>query len=1109
MNTNIKSLIDRINTGCIALLLGQNYLLPNSKGHNPLLGLIAKKYPVNANNGFNILFDFDNPTEQDNLLKYIREQKNWLLVPDGMTEVFDMPWKSIFTSSIDDKLSSLLETEEREVIEVYNNNSSDYDRYKRKLELNYLFGSASGLDGSKPPFKVIDKKRKVDSAIEKLKVKIPEIITIKGVLIIDGIAENDWLSFENLDTVIQKTGDKQVYLFNVNNSIYENDYIKEWERQGKVVCYKESFVEIFYSIKKELNYDNVIDRLDDGEKIIKIGNRFIGIPKAHYNAITQVASLIHEQLFDTFSNATKIDFENFISGTQSTPKWFGYKKELAFPRTAYSELKTKIKNKIDNNDRNKPLIVSGQTCSGKTILLGQLAYDYYQQGVPVLFIDRTRRIDNNRITTFCQWIEGRGAEFVLIIWDGNQTKREYNALLRYLNTLGRKVIIVGSCYTTQDSTSSNKQDEVNLEIKLNENEKSALTNLLSKYYGATNHRIDSIVKNNSEKNFLTLLWRYLVDTKTTVKEGLSRERGYAIEKANNFFTEKTPNNPTTLGILLEELRSSFSTDTDSPENTDDTNGTQNSSEYFINVIMVPSQFGFFIPYDILIRMLDLYSLNELKHILAQETNIIVWEENQIGETFLRSRNQLEAQIILETLEKRKQLSIIIDLIKCVADSRESEVEFAVLLLQRIGPSYKGESISFFDNNSKESAYYEIADNIQSQHPRMVLQKASYLREAAKLSEDAALSERRLNEAEDCLRTTLEQVNRVDRIRPILQTELSVILCTKIRNKGVADFDDIEYQNALDAITIAFNSVVDIDYPLSTLAWFLSSVYAKLNDSLKEDVCYKALTLFNKAENMDLSEESSNSIDESKYTIFKLLDKDADGIIQKLIEKKSPKGYFIKAKYMVKDARFKPIDTDELDRKSLQMWSSVYEYLFKHDAIITTDTECSVLYFKSWWATKTRHSFLFKENKCLNFNENDWQKCKRLLDLILKSEENSYPVFKYLYAICLFHLGEEFSFKEIGRTAEYSQIGNARVKPWYYATDFGYSQPKIYQGRVETIDADRNSFNSRIYIQGLDKSVEFKTADFERESIPLTIGGSVECNIAFSFTRLIIKPKKNG
>src|SRR5690606_8220151 len=106
------------------------------------------------------------------------------------------------------------------------------------------------------------------------------------------------------------------------------------------------------------------------------------------------------------------NFRRFLSSTNVLPDWDGYSQGFAFERDFYKKLKSTVVNIYTTRDvAEKPIILFGQTSSGKTVSLGFLTYELRKEyKYPVLFIPkRYQRIDDMAIDIFCRWAEDNKA----------------------------------------------------------------------------------------------------------------------------------------------------------------------------------------------------------------------------------------------------------------------------------------------------------------------------------------------------------------------------------------------------------------------------------------------------------------------------------------------------------------------------------------------------------------------------------------------------------------------------------------------------------------------------------------------------------------------------
>ncbi|MFF1595349.1 hypothetical protein ACFVY0_46100 [Streptomyces sp. NPDC058286] len=55
------------------------------------------------------------------------------------------------------------------------------------------------------------------------------------------------------------------------------------------------------------------------------------------------------------------------------------------------------------------------------------------------------------IDSFCEWAAKVSIPTTLLVWDGMLDPDEYFRLAKYLDSRGRRAVLVGSCYRTDDT----------------------------------------------------------------------------------------------------------------------------------------------------------------------------------------------------------------------------------------------------------------------------------------------------------------------------------------------------------------------------------------------------------------------------------------------------------------------------------------------------------------------------------------------------------------------------------------------------------------------------------------------------------------------------------
>ena len=165
----------------------------------------------------------------------------------------------------------------------------------------------------------------------------------------------------------------------------------------------------------------------------------------------------------------------------------------------------------------------GQSGTGKTIALARLAHETRKGckapgNIHRSVLQASAPYSSRHVDAFCEWAENRGAESVLIVWDGMCDVAEYYDLLRYLESRGRKaVVLVGSTYRLK----AGNKCCIEAPALLSEAEAKGLAGSLA----ASIRELASLARDGivrREANFLVALYRLLPSTRAALRSGLSR-----------------------------------------------------------------------------------------------------------------------------------------------------------------------------------------------------------------------------------------------------------------------------------------------------------------------------------------------------------------------------------------------------------------------------------------------------------------------------------------------------------------------------------------------------------------------------------------------------------
>ena len=180
-------------------------------------------------------------------------------------------------------------------------------------------------------------------------------------------------------------------------------------------------------------------------------------------------------------------FYQFLKRSPHTPQWYGYAKRNSFavPREFEDELYEKVHDGLEKNSET-PVVLVGQTSSGKSVALAALAFRLFQERkYPVLFV-------NNPDVTFAKHSaaalaldnilkeirDNGGRAIVILDWSVYNLQRSdtIGRIAYQFNNRGQNVLFVASAMTAVAETT--RYVTVSAPIDLTASEKNRFKDLL-------------------------------------------------------------------------------------------------------------------------------------------------------------------------------------------------------------------------------------------------------------------------------------------------------------------------------------------------------------------------------------------------------------------------------------------------------------------------------------------------------------------------------------------------------------------------------------------------------------------------------------------------------
>lgn len=1118
--TQKVDLYDRLNRGPAFLFLGQQYLSLET-GIDPFLSEIVRKYGTGSEEAtaYSQLLGNEASKSVESSLAWMQDRCKRFSAPLWLENVANFAWSGVYTSAIDVIWQEAFKTSWREMEPIFTEENNPLDaRSRSNLHCTYLFGSVdqSSLD-QRPPLTRREMTRRRQTAISLIR-RLPTLITPLGSLLIEGYSFNeDWLPLDDLLVVIDEMQVGQVHLFHANDDFKHSPDIQYLVDAGKITLYEDSLAIFLKRGEDFLEFGNHSD-IDLEGHLVGIGGKTKAVPISLWNQINRSAIVVEQAAgvdpAPISPEKRYMEFRSFLARSGTKPIWTAYSRNFAFRRDFEEDLFNLTKSKLaETRLTSEPIILHGQSGIGKTVALGSLAYRIKSEAeYPVLFIERRPiRPNNHDLDAFIEWAENQGANNTLVIWDGMMDFAQYLDTVEYLVSRGRKVVLIGTSYRQRANTRTGNLSPLFVEAlsKLNTDEvdrfESFLRNLVPNIGG-----IKSIVERYGA-NFFAALYRILPTIQRQLSNAINLEATYSEEKITQYAknmvkdpTETIYKSPLAYALFQAGFISNMGFSEDKNEIASE-NLTQ--IEKLTGLVMVPGQFGMYVPIELLMRSIGYNIPLDIVDVLSK-VDIFSWSSDSIGNITIGPRLPLEAELIARNRlgGAKYEIEFVAELI-CHLVPNETEVQFTIDLIRHIDGDnrYSRYLLSIAD------ALTDLREKRSILNPRLMLQESNLLRESIKKPEDLDSSvslDSILDRAEDVISQALGLVDE-NNLNPDLRSQLLVELASTLGSRA-RNLYGPDPKNA-ERLYLALKSWLfdarvtrrDNFYPIDVLYWTTQDLIRSDNVSLSTqfDARAELLNIFEMAE-LEESFTSLPRFQERKQQLGRLIgnDKMSDEAFAKLEEQGSTAGYILKAMQMVGEL---PRDRKLIQQEIAQVTRAV-NFLNDHHSKLTHDGKAMQLLFRYWWLSKVHKPIFWGERQSVPFTNDDWKKCQELLTDILRGDEvYRAPIFRYLLGITLFHLNSfeesERIFYELERDA--AMRGRRRILRSYLASTSD-GEPRKFSGTVDSIKTGEN--RGEIYVPEIRQRISFIPSDFRRPDI--SKGSALnDFHIAFNFIGFIADP----
>ncbi|MFC5745889.1 hypothetical protein [Actinomadura rugatobispora] len=1014
--------------------------------------------------------------------------------PQWLADAADYPWNGVFTSRIDSGLYGLFQRDWRRVDPTGQPQLGRHPRSATSLQLRHLFGGLGLPEEERPPTDAVAEVESRARAAEILNALADTIITPRGVLIIDGYRADDWLRPQELFTFATRLQAGQAHLFSATDELLGNPFIRAAQERGVLITHCESFNAVLSALEDSGRFQRLdAGRNARGGRFIPVGDTFAEVDIDTWNRVVVAARPVNTELLEPFTSASSAmryeRFRHFLGSGEGQPQWKAVASGYNLTRDFESKLLHRVQSALDELGLPEPLIVAGQTATGKTIALCALALEVARSGEAAVLHRSVRgeRPTLAAIEAFASWADQSHGLPTLLVWDGMVDVDEYYLLQRQLSSRGQRVLIVGSSYLPPPA--HKRRSIIRVEPTLNPEEFRRMTQWLSDF----DIPIPGNLMEGLDSSFLALLYRLLPETERGLRLGLVQEaRAAEIELEKLSMTASNNSEArltavaralTEAGFNINDLRPS---DRPNAELINLPLEERSAAEQITSMILAVGRRGLRIPLELALRVLGKDGAGKLID-LVKRFDIFRWTEDDTGDQFLGSRTPLEAELLArEDLSIRTEVEVAVQLITNLRPLFDrwggGEVQFIADLMEKIGP--QSDDHRYAPHYLElATAFGELRHSRGQTHPRLSLLEANLTREYvmwAQQNSVLASAERLqlMRDVQRMLEDTLEDADASPQSRLNLLVELASAEGAQIFELTNFDEDATASQvlALMTDVTRAALRARALDpenvYPVDVIAWTTRNAVRSgmLQGHDRLDLLANAQASLASLDPGSLSPSQQAKYDLRNVEIAELLEDPAMETkhLVALSNNNDPVAYYFLA---LLGARA------EGDGPKVAV-----QVLLQAPPEVRSDWRCSRLLLDLFWESKTGKRFLRGEREIVALTEHDWHECLTIADAI--PDAGGYDRYRrdFLRGLSLFHRGQYQSSKAVFRQLDdESRDLSSRVISKYLASNSD-GTAALYTGRVisATPDGRRGvAWVNELHIEVPFIPIRFSVSDYRK------------------------------
>jgi hypothetical protein len=985
--------------------------------------------------------------------------------PEWLANVADYPWNGVFTSRIDSNLYELFQRAWRRVDPTAQPQLGRHPRSATSLQIRHLFGGLGLPADERPPDDVIAEAESRARAAEMLNALADTIITPRGVMVIDGYRTDDWLRPRELFAFATRLQAGQAHLFSATGALVNDPFIRAARERGVLVTHPQTFGTVLSGLEDAGRFQRTdAGRAARGRRFIPVGDTFAEMDIDTWNGVVGAARPVNTELLEPFTSASSAmryeRFRNFLGSGEGQPQWKAVASGYNLTRDFESKLLHRVESTLEELGLPEPLIVAGQTATGKTIALCALALAVARSGRAAVLHRSVRgeRPTLADIEAFASWADRSHALPTLLVWDGMVDVDEYYLLQRQLSSRGQRVLIVGSSYLPPRGQT--RRSIIRVEPTLSSDEFRRMTRWLSSFgVPIPNNLVEGL-----DSSFLALLYRLLPETELGLRRGLVQEAraaeiglqklSQATSRTGDARLKAVAQALVDAGFNINELRP---TDHPNAELINLAFDDRSAAEQITSMILAAGRRGLRVPLELALRVLGKDGASLLID-MVKRFDIFRWTEDDGGDQFLGTRTPLEAELLArEDLTVRTEVEVAVQLITNLRPvfSRwgGGEVQFIADLMEKIGPQSDDHRYAS-DYLQLATAFGELRRSRTQTHPRLALLEANLTREYVMWAQrnNVLSSAERLQlmrEVQRMLEDTLEDADASPQSRLNLLVELASAEGAQLYELTLSG-EDVRAPQVLalmgDVTRAALRArALDPEnvYPVDVIAWTTRNVVRSgmLEPADRLDLLANAQASLESLDTDSLSPSQQAKYDARQVEIAELLN---DPVMETkhlvaLTKNDDPAAYYFLALLGARAEEDGP--------------KVAVQALLQAPPEVRSDWRCSRLLLDLFWESKTGKRFLHGERETVALTDREWEECLTIADAI--PDAGGYDRYRrdFLRGLSLFHRGHYQSSKEVFRRLDdESRNLSSRIISKYLASNRDGTAVQ-YTGRVISVTPD--------------------------------------------------------